>query len=216
MTQYETSASVETTVAANWWTPLRIKWVGFVALLWNFAFATLVFTYNGLALDPTPGAYPGFQAWLLWAPHIVAYLSISAVLLAVENRYEFGRLARVIVSGYAGLFAVLAVGTTINTALPMAPALEPIYTVSDITWIAVHFLATGVGIVLWRAVGVSRLGAALFVSVLPMIGVVLALDLTAGAMEIPLVLGAAALGYQLWESPSTTATVPTDASTQSA
>lgn len=64
----------------------------------------------------------------------------------------------------------------------------------------------GIGVVLWRAADVSRLAAALFISVLPMVGVMIAIGLPAGAMEIPLVLGAAALGYQLWEDPVSTPT----------
>lgn len=214
MVQYETAASAKTKVFTSWWTPVRIKWIGFTALLWNFALATLIFTYNGLALDPTPGAYPAFQAWLIWTPHIVGYLSISVVLLAVIARYEFGRRARLIIYGYAGLFAILAVGATINTAMP---TLESLYIVTDISWIGVHFLATGIGVVLWRAADVSRLAAALFISVLPMIGVMIAVGLTAGAMEIPLVLGAAALGYQLWEDPAgSTTTDLTSTSSHSA
>lgn len=218
MVQDETAASVPASVSTDWWTPTRIKWIGFVALLWNFAFATLVFTYNGMGLDPTPGAYSGFQAWVLWVPHIVAYLSMSTVLLAVTARYGFSRLARVVVYSYCGLFAVLAVGAAITL---VAPTLEPANVVTDIAWISVHLFALVVGIVLWRTAEVSKLAAALFVSVIPMMSIMVAvaalvgIDPSAGAMEIPLALGAAALGYQLWEHPAPVSTATTDGSSAS-
>lgn len=213
MVQYETVASAPANVSTDWWTPTRIKWIGFVALLWNFAFATLVFTYNGMGLDPTPGAYPGFQAWVLWVPHIVAYLSMIAVLLAVTAWYGFSRLARVIIYGYCGLFAVLAVSAAITL---VAPTLDPANVVTDIAWISVHLLALVVGIVLWRTAEVSKLAAALFVSLIPMLSVTIAvaplvgIEPTVAVMEILLALGAAALGYQLWEHPAPASTATTD------
>lgn len=73
-----------------------------------------------------------------------------------------------------------------------------------IAFLAIHLFGLLYGVVLWRRTDVSPLAAGLLIAVVPAFVVTIAFEmigisLTAAAFEVPLYLGFAALGYQLWE-----------------
>ncbi|WP_148859435.1 hypothetical protein [Natronococcus pandeyae] len=146
--------------------------------------------------------------------HTVAYALMVAVLVAASVRYDlaFGRAGQVAYGLLTALVAWAAVDHVAHWVVPSSLYVET----GAVYFFGIHlFMATVVGIVLWRTPGVKRLASGLFLIVTPMFfvpAIVMWLGLpspTAAAFEVPLILGVAVLGYQLWKE-SDEAFMPTE------
>lgn len=204
MAQYEAGVGARADASTGWWTRERTKRIGLATMLWSFAFAALVFTYN--ALDVGLAFEAGsFRSMAIYLPHSIAYVLMIAAVLAVGARYGYGRAGWVVVYAFCAALAVAAVGMAIDELAPVVWSVAgPLEAATGLGWFGAHLLATAVGIVLWRMPEIDRLAAALFLATVPLLVVAGVLGLTFGLMgsaalfEMSLVLGAAALGHQLW------------------
>lgn len=174
----------------------RTRTAGLAGVIGGVVLAATAIVYNafGIQAETVAGGI-----------HAVAYALMLFALLAVHAHYgdSYGRLGR-IVSWILGIaLAVLTVGFTLLTFV-VGMNWMPGAIAVGIAFLAIHTFGVVYGVILWRRTNVSRLAAALLIAVAPALVVTIALEminisLTAAAIEAPLYLGFAALGYQLWE-----------------
>ena len=211
MGQHEQQSKPEVTeqlrASSRWLTPERLKRVGFVGFIGCVIFAFLVSGWNAYAVV-TGASFAGWTPTIMVIEfiHAAAYALMFAVLVAASVRFDiaFGLLGRVLVGLLAVLLLWAAIDSIIWWLLPRS--WYPADTGAFVYFLAIHlFMATIVGIVLWRTPGVSRLATGLFVIVTPMFIAPAVLmefglpTLTAAGFEVPLILGVAVLGYHLWK-----------------
>lgn len=190
---------------ARWWTPKRLQQVGLVGFLGCVLFALIVTGLN--AYSAATGV--GFDGWtftvlIVDLTHVAAYALMVAVLVAASVRFDlaFGRPGRIAFALLTALIAWASIDNALMWVLPPSPYVETGF----VYFLGIHlFMASIVGIVLWRTPGVRRLATGLFLIVTPMFilpAVLMSFGLpspTAAAFEVPLILGVAVLGYQLWK-----------------
>ena len=210
MVQYEQQRKSEATErprTSSRWTPERLKRVGLVGFVGCVIFAFLVSGWNAYSVV-TGASFDGWTPTVMVIEfiHAGAYALMVLVLVAASARFDigFGLLGRVLVGLLAFLLAWAAIDHVVWWVLPRS--WYPTDTGAFVYFLAIHlFMATVVGIVLWRTPGVSRLVAGLFLVVTPMFIAPAVLmefglpTLTAAGFEVPLILGVAVLGYQLWK-----------------
>lgn len=190
----------EQTRISQWWTPKRMKAAGLSGIVGGVVLAATAIVYNAFGIQPET-----FAGMIAGGVHVVAYALMLFTLLAVHARYgdSYGRLGRVGTWVLGIALAVLTVGFGLLTFvfgmnwMPGAIAV-------GIAFLAIHLFGVLYGVVLWRQTDVSPLAAGLLIAVVPALVVTIAFEmigisLTAAAVEVPLYLGFAALGYQLWE-----------------
>lgn len=188
------------TRASQWWTSKRTRAAGLAGIISGIALAATVIVYNAFSIQPET-----FAGMVAGGVHAVTYALMLFALLAVHARYgdSYARLGRVGAWVLSIALAVLAIGFMLLTFvfgmnwMPGAVAV-------GIAFLALHLFGVLYGIVLWRRTDVSRLAAGLLVAVVPALIVTIVFEtigisLTAAAIEVPLCLGFAVLGYQLWE-----------------
>lgn len=211
MVQYEQQSKPEVTerprTSSRWLTPEQLKKVGFVGFVGCVIFAFLVSGWNAYSVV-TGASFDGWTPTVMIVEfiHAAAYALMFSVLVAASVRFDigFGLLGRVLVGLLAVLLLWAAIDSVIWWLLPRS--WYPADTGAFVYFLAIHlFMATIVGIVLWRTPGVSRLATGLLLVVTPMFIAPAVLmefglpTLTAAGFEVPLILGVAVLGYQLWK-----------------
>lgn len=185
---------------SQWWTPKRMKAAGLSGIVGGVVLAATAIVYNAFGFQPET-----FAGMISGGVHAVTYALMLFALLAVHARYgdNYGQLGRVGAWVLGIALAVLTVGFGLLTFvfgmnwMPGAMAV-------GIAFLAIHLFGVLYGVVLWRRTDVSPLAAGLLIAVVPAFVVTIAFEmigisLTAAAFEVPLYLGFAALGYQLWE-----------------
>jgi hypothetical protein len=191
------------------WTRDRLRSAGLAGIAGGVGLTLVSIVHNAVGLDPET-AEPGLSGEALSAAaHGIAYALMLAALLAATTAYRpwFGAVGRGAAVALAVSLAVLGVGFLVAGAVFLAGVvfdLESWYFLPVPIAFAVMFLAS---IVLGLALLLRRLAPwpvpALFVAPVLAAAVVIAVDgifgvnLTAAAVEAPLYLAFAALGYYL-------------------
>lgn len=209
MTQYgqrgEAGTTERTGRLSRWWTPKRVERIGLAGFVGCVIFAFLVAGWNAYSVV-TGASFDGWTPTVMVIEfiHAGAYAIMALVLVAATARFDigFGRLGRVLVGSLVVLLTWASIDHVVWWLLPRS--WYPADTGAFVYFLAIHlFVASIVGIVLWRTPGVSRLAAGLFLIVTPMFIAPAVLmefglpTLTAAGFEVPLILGVAVLGYQL-------------------
>lgn len=185
---------------SQWWTPKRVKAAGLSGIVGGVVLAATAIVYNAFGFQPET-----FTGMISGGVHAVAYALMLFTLLAVHARYgdSYSRLGRAEAWVLGIALAVLTVGfglLTFVVGMNWMPGAMAV----GIAFLAIHLFGVLYGVVLWRRTDVSPLAAGLLIAVVPAFVVTIAFEmigisLTAAAFEVPLYLGFAALGYQLWK-----------------
>lgn len=196
------------------WTSERTKSAGIAGIVGGIGLAATAIIYNALGIEP--GTLAGTASGAI---HAVAYALMLATLLGIHARYSgsYGRLGRGVVLILGTALAALSVGFILLTFV-FGMNWMPGAIVVGIGFLLIHLLGVVYGVVLWRNTTL-HLAAGLLMLVVPAIPIIIGFEqigisLTAAAIEVPLYLGFAALGYDLWSDSTSTApdvTVPDSA-----
>lgn len=184
----------------NWWTPRRVTLAGIGAI----GGGLIGLTFLGLAELPVGRIGRGADFGLVGLLFPISYFLFSAALLA--GNASFG--ARLGTSGrrlglllalsngiYAGSILLLIIGNSVTASAPLA-----IGVVTGTAYLAIRLLGTLYGLGLWQAPPASRVTAALFIVLLPIVFIVgpfTNAGLSAGWIEAALDLAYVALGIDL-------------------
>ncbi|MFC6990941.1 hypothetical protein ACFQH3_03585 [Haladaptatus sp. GCM10025707] len=196
------------TLPSSAWTTDRVRIAALAAIVGGVLYALTYLENTIPAISPGGSLY-----WLLGLVAITAYGLIAVGLWAVHSRFsqQYGRVGTALVYLITLTLATMIVGSAMNVLAPtlVDPTQEGATlggTIWGLAMFATLILATGYGIVLWRA-GVSRLGAGLLVVNLPLfigglvalsaLGTVIGIDLAWLAFGAPFGAAWVALGAQL-------------------
>lgn len=194
MTRTDPMASERSIVSPNWWTPRRTKRAGLGGIVGGVGLLALSIGRTGAGFD--------FGAVNLLSP--VGYVMVTVTLLAANARYgsDYGRRGRIVaavfavsLSSYAASIPVLVASRAV-----FGSVLVPVGILAGTAFLVMRLFGSLYGVFLWRRTTLSRLTAALFVSILPALFVLTPLAVfgyPAVWVEAPLSLAGIALGYEL-------------------
>lgn len=196
---------------SSWWTPARLRLAGGLAIVAGLSLGVgLPLAIAVLSVEfPTP-------RWLVVSSKLLSgvfYALLLPVLEATHARFrrQYGRVSKLLVFLVAGMLAVISIGFAFDLIQMIRPTPSALF-LTDIFQTALYALplfTSGLGLVLWWNTSVrDRTAGLLVLSVLAYVvrftpdffERVAFSGLVFDLLELPLFLGFASLGYDIWQA----------------